>query len=85
MDMTHPAIPDAAPSRRPLPAMLAAAVVGLALGYVVLELVNAGIRYVWETVPSGWDTTPAWYVIAVLLLAAVLVYLVRTYVGDTGH
>jgi H+/Cl- antiporter ClcA len=65
--------------------MLAAAVVGLALGYVVLELVNAGIRYVWETVPSGWDTTPAWYVIAVLLLAAVLVYLVRTYVGDTGH
>ncbi len=85
MDMTHPAIPDAATSRRPLPAMLAAAVVGLALGYVVLELVNAGIRYVWETVPSGWDTTPAWYVIAVLLLAAVLVYLVRTYVGDTGH
>jgi H+/Cl- antiporter ClcA len=85
MDMTNPAIPDAATSRRPLPAMLAAAVVGLALGYVVLELVNAGIRYVWETVPSGWDTTPAWYVIAVLLLAAVLVYLVRTYVGDTGH
>ena len=85
MRMTNPAIPDAATSRRPLPAMLAAAVVGLALGYVVLELVNAGIRYVWETVPSGWDTTPAWYVIAVLLLAAVLVYLVRTYVGDTGH
>jgi H+/Cl- antiporter ClcA len=65
--------------------MLAAAVVGLALGYVVLELVNAGIQYVWETVPSGWDTTPAWYVIAVLLLAAVLVYLVRAHVGDTGH
>jgi H+/Cl- antiporter ClcA len=85
MRMINPAIPDAATSRRPLPAMLAAAVVGLALGYVVLELVNAGIRYVWETVPSGWDTTPAWYVIAVLLLAAVLVYLVRTYVGDTGH
>lgn len=85
MRMTNPAIPDAATSRRPLPAMLAAAVVGLALGYVVLELVNAGIRYVWETVPSGWNTTPAWYVIAVLLLAAVLVYLVRTYVGDTGH
>lgn len=65
--------------------MLLAAVVGLALGYVVLEIVNAGIAFIWEHVPSTWETTPAWYVLGVLLIAAVLVYVVRRYVGDTGH
>lgn len=65
--------------------MLIAGVIGLVLGYVVLELVNAGIALVWETVPSGWETTPIWYVIGVLVLAAVLVYVIRTRVGDTGH
>jgi H+/Cl- antiporter ClcA len=71
--------------QRPLPAMLLAAVVSLAVGYVVLELVNAGIRLVWETIPGTWTQTPAWYVIGVLLIAAVLVYLVRRFVGDSGH
>ena len=71
--------------QRPLPAMLVAAVVSLAVGYVVLELVNAGIRLVWETIPGTWTQTPAWYVIGVLLIAAVLVYLVRRFVGDSGH
>ena len=71
--------------QRPLPAMLIAAVVSLAVGYVVLELVNAGIRLVWETIPGTWTQTPAWYVIGVLLIAAVLVYLVRRFVGDSGH
>ena len=71
--------------QRPLPAMLMAAVVSLAVGYVVLELVNAGIRLVWETIPGTWTQTPAWYVIGVLLIAAVLVYLVRRFVGDSGH
>ena len=72
-------------TKRPLPAMLIAAVVSLALGYVVLEAVNAGIAFVWESVPENWDSTPAWYVIGVLLIAAVLVYVVRRFVGDTGH
>ncbi len=71
--------------QRPLPAMLIAAVVSLAVGYVVLELVNAGIRLVWETIPGTWTQTPAWYVIGVLLIAAVLVYLVRRFVADSGH
>ena len=71
--------------QRPLPAMLIAAVVSLAVGYVVLELVNAGIRLVWETIPGTWTQTPAWYVIGVLLIAAVLVYLVRRFVGDSRH
>ena len=71
--------------QRPLPAMLLAAVVSLAVGYVVLELVNAGIRLVWETIPGTWTQTPAWYVIGVLLIAAVLVYLVRRFVADSGH
>jgi chloride channel protein, CIC family len=72
-------------SRRPLPAVLVAAVGGLALGYVALLLVNAGIGLVWEDIPSSWTTTPAWYVSGVLLAAAVLVYLVRRFIGDTGH
>ena len=78
---------DSAPTitRRPLPAMLVAAVIGLVFGYVVLEIVNAGIAYIWQTVPSGWQTTPVWYVVGVLLLAAALVYVIRTYVGDAGH
>lgn len=65
--------------------MLIAGLVGLAFGYVVLQIVNAGIAYIWETVPSGWETTPIWYVVGILLVAAVLVYLIRTYIGDAGH
>jgi len=65
--------------------MLVAAIVSLALGYVVLEIVNAGIEFIWEQVPNTWDATPAWYVLGVLLIAAVLVYVIRRYVADTGH
>jgi H+/Cl- antiporter ClcA len=72
-------------SRRPLPAMLIAGVGGLVLGYVALLVVNAGIALIWDDIPASWETTPAWYVIGVLLLAAVLVYVVRRFVGDTGH
>ncbi|MEZ7823181.1 MAG: chloride channel protein [Candidatus Nanopelagicales bacterium] len=77
--------PASVTRQRPLPAMLIAGIVSLAVGYVVLELVNAGIRFVWETIPGTWTQTPAWYVTAVLLIAAVLVYLVRRFVGDSGH
>lgn len=80
-----PADPVHTPTRRPLPAMLVAGVIGLIFGYVVLETVNAGIAYIWETVPSGWETTPIWYVVGILVVAAVLVYVIRTYVGDAGH
>ncbi len=72
-------------ARRLIPALLIAGVVGLVLGYAVLEVVNAGIALVWETIPSGWASTPAWYIVGVLVLAAVLVYVVRTYIGDAGH
>lgn len=65
--------------------MLVAGVVGLVLGYVVLQVVNVGIRLVWESAPSNWETIPAWYVLGVLLIAAVLVYVIRRFVGDTGH
>ena len=79
--------PEPAPSpiRRVLPAMVVAGVVGLAFGYVVLQIVNVGIRLIWEQVPSNWETTPAWYVLGVLVIAAVLVYVIRRYVGDSGH
>ena len=83
--MPEPAAAAGPTTRRPLPAILVAGVVGLVLGYVALLLVNAGIELIWEDVPASWDTTPAWYVIGVLLLAAVLVYVVRRFVGDTGH
>ena len=69
----------------PFPAMLVAGLVSLAVGYAVLELVNVGIRFVWEIIPGTWTQTPAWYVIGVLLIAAVLVYGVRRFVGDSGH
>ncbi len=72
-------------TKRPLPAMLVAAVISLVLGYFVLEMVNAGISLVWESVPQTWERTPAWYVIGVLLIAAVLVYVIRRFIGDTGH
>jgi H+/Cl- antiporter ClcA len=65
--------------------MLVAGLISLVLGYVVLEIVNAGIAFIWEQLPSTWDTTPAWYVIGIVLIAAVLVYVIRRYVGDTGH
>jgi H+/Cl- antiporter ClcA len=77
--------PAPAPIRRVLPAMVVAGVVGLAFGYVVLQIVNVGIRLIWEQVPSHWETTPAWYVLGVLVIAAVLVYVIRRYLGDTGH
>ena len=83
---TMPAAPMPTPTaRRPLAAMLIAAVIGLACGYVVLEFVNAGILLLWETIPQSWESTPAWYVIGILLVGAVLVYLIRTHVGDAGH
>lgn len=55
------------------------------LGYVALLVVNAGIGLIWDDIPASWETTPAWYVTGVLLLAAVLVYVVRRFIGDTGH
>ena len=72
-------------ARRPLAAMIIAAILGLVCGYVVLEVVNAGIVLLWETIPRTWESTPAWYVIGILLIAAVLVYLIRTRIGDAGH
>ena len=77
--------PASVTRQRPLPAMLIAGGVSLVVGYAVLELVNVGIGFVWETIPGTWAQTPAWYVIGVLLIAAVLVYLVRRFVGDSGH
>lgn len=74
-----------APSARPLPAMLLAAALSLVVGYFVLEIVNGGIQLMWETIPQTWEQTPAWYVLGVLMSAAVLVYVIRRFVGDTGH
>lgn len=65
--------------------MLVAGIIGLALGYVALLLVNAGIGLIWDDIPASWETTPAWYVVGVLLVAAVLVYVIRRFVGDAGH
>lgn len=72
-------------ARRPIPAMLIAAAISLVLGYIVLEIVNAGIILLWETIPESWATTPAWYVLGILLIAAVLVFVIRKFVGDAGH
>lgn len=71
--------------RRPLPAMLVGGVIALVIGVIVLNIVNFGIALLWETIPNTWTTTPAWYVVSVMVVAAVLVYVVRKYVGDFGH
>jgi H+/Cl- antiporter ClcA len=76
---------DTNAGRRPLAAGLLAAVIGVVLGTVMLEIVNAGIELMWVHLPAHWSSTPAWYVIAMLLVAAVLVFLIRTHIGDEGH
>lgn len=73
------------PARRPLPAMALALVLGLVLGTVVFQFVNAGIALVWESIPHALGSIPAWYVLVVLLLAAVLVYLARVFIADPLH
>jgi len=65
--------------------MLVAAVISIVVGYLVLEIVNAGIIAIWETIPGNWATTPAWYVLGILVVAAVAVFVIRTFVGDAGH
>lgn len=72
-------------NRRPLPAGLLAAAIGLVLGVVVLQLVNAGIDLLWITLPEQWGTAPAWYVLGLLMVAGALVYLIRRFIGDDGH
>lgn len=78
-------VPTQTQARRPLPAMLLAFVLSLVLGYLVFEVVNAGIALVWEVVPEAFGALPAWYLVGVLLIAAVLVYLVRTHLADPLH
>ena len=72
-------------ARRPFPAMAIAAVISLLVGYVVLQIVNTGIVLLWETIPGSGSATPAWYVIGLLLIAALLVFIIRRYIGDAGH
>ena len=72
-------------TRKPLPAGILAAVVGLILGVIVLQIVNLGIETLWITLPEQWGTAPAWYVLGMLIAAGALVYVIRRYVGDAGH
>ena len=78
-------VPTQTQARRPLPAMLLAFVLSLVLGYVVFEVVNEGIAIVWEVVPESLGSIPAWYLVGVLLVSAVLVYLVRRHLADPLH
>lgn len=65
--------------------MLIGAIISLLAGYVVLRLVTEGIILTWETVPENLGGTPYWYVVLLPLSAAILVYVIRRYLGDTGH
>lgn len=65
--------------------MLVTGLISIVLGTFVLAIVNGGITLLWLTVPEGWGEAPAWYVVGLLLLGAVLVYIVRRFIGDTGH
>jgi len=87
--MTSQTMPPPASARgitaRDVLAMGVSGLVGLGLGYLMLLVVNFGIELMWETIPSNWESTPLWYVYGVLVGAAVLVYVIRRYVGDDGH
>ncbi len=60
------------------------ALLSLIAGYFVLELVVISIEFTWVTVPGELGAAP-WYVLLVLVTAAIAVYVIRKYVGDTGH
>ena len=60
------------------------ALLSLFAGYLVLEIVVISIEFTWITVPEELGSAP-WYVLLVLIAAAVAVYVIRRYVGDTGH
>lgn len=71
--------------RTPILALIIGAILSLFFGYIVLELVTEGIVFFWETVPENLGGTPYWYVMSLLLIAAVLVFVIRRHVGDAGH
>lgn len=64
--------------------ILIGAFLSLIAGYLVLEIVVFSIEFTWVTVPEELGTAP-WYVLLVLVTAAIAVYVIRKYVGDTGH
>lgn len=70
---------------RQVPGMLLSALISLVLGYVVLRILTAGILLAWQTIPGNFSSIPAWYVLGLLFMSAVLVYVIRRYVGDAGH
>ena len=65
--------------------MLLGAALSLIAGYVVLLAVTEGIVLAWERIPEHLGGNSYWYVIALPVIAAVAVYVVRTRVGDSGH
>lgn len=65
--------------------MALSALVALAAGYLVLEFITLGIRWLWEEVPEHWGGAPTLYVLGLPLIAAVAVYLLRTLLPDAGH
>ena len=71
--------------RKPLPAMIIAFIVGLALGTIVLQFVTLGIELIWGKLPTAWADSRAWYLFGVLLLGALGTWAVRRYIGDNGH
>jgi len=72
-------------SKPPVSAIIIGAILSLLAGYVVLEFVTEGIVLVWETIPENLGGTPWWYVVIVPVVAALLVYIIRKHVGDSGH
>ena len=72
-------------TRKPIGAILLGAIISLIAGYGVLLLVTEGIVLLWERIPEQLGASPYWYVLLLPIVAAVLVYVIRTRVGDSGH
>jgi H+/Cl- antiporter ClcA len=72
--------PTQAKPKAPLGWVLLTVVLAFPLGWGVLWLVQAGIDQIWLEYER-----PAWFVIAVPVVAAFAVFAIRRFLGDDGH
>lgn len=76
---------SAVDARRHLLPSIVAAVLGLAVGYLVYFLIEHALTAIWVDVPNLLGPQSWWFAPAVLIPAAVLVFLIRRHLGDEGH